>query len=318
MRIDDSAGGKTFFSICRSGERGESVRKTGIFMEIPAERPQPREDSSVKSEDTHAKSVHEHPPPNLLGGDTLIVDGADPTCYPRPSLAYNDARSIDQVFIRPGIYEDRLFVSDTPIHLIGAGRDRVQIFSRRSGPLYLQRVPKGHISGITFRYVGSDQHSPLNILDSVCTISHCRITEGILSGVVIYGPHCRPTLIYNEICGNRESGIFAFAGAHPYVSHNVSFANHHFGLAARDDGTCPDFVKNQCRDNMLSGILLFHLAQALVLDNSCQGNCHWGFVATPDCKTTPEFEQLAAANMLEPNLRGAMMITHEPLAEIGR
>ena len=95
-----------------------------------------------------------------------------------------------------------------PVLLIGAGRDTVEIFSRRGGPLYLQRVIGGRISGITFRYVGSDQHSAINIFDSSCTITQCRATEGILSGVVIYGAECRPSFIDNEVCLNRESGIF--------------------------------------------------------------------------------------------------------------
>jgi len=172
--------------------------------------------------------------------------------------------------------------------------------------------------GITFRYVGSDQNSAMNILDSTCTISACRATEGILSGIVVYGPNCRATLIDNEVCRNRESGIFVFAGARPYVAQNRCFANHHFGLAARDPGTHPDFKRNVCTDNMLSGILLFHHAGALMLDNICRDNQHWGFATTPECQTTPARDQLATANTLEPNPRGAIMVTPEPLAEIGR
>jgi hypothetical protein len=209
-------------------------------------------------------------------------------------------------------------MSERPIHLIGAGRDHVSIFSRRGGPLYLQRVPSGRLAGITFRYVGSDQHSPVNILDSTCTITGCRATDGILSGVVIYGPDCRPTLIDNEVCHNRESGIFSFAGARPYLSQNDCYGNHHFGLAARDPGTRPDFVRNLCRENLLSGILLFHHAEALVLENTCRDNMHWGLVTTPECQTSPPRDQLATANTLEPNPRGALMVTTEPLSEIGR
>ena len=59
-------------------------------------------------------------------------------------------------------------------------------------------------------------------------------------------------LIDNEVCHNRESGIFVFAEARPYITQNHCFANHHFGLAARDPGTHPDFVRNTCYGNMLS------------------------------------------------------------------
>ena len=104
------------------------------------------------------------PPENPFGGKTLIVDAHDGDAYPRPSAALLDAGEQDQVFIRPGIYEDKVFITGRPIHLVGAGRDDVQIFSRRGGPLYLQQVPSGRISGITFRYVGSDQHSAMNLL----------------------------------------------------------------------------------------------------------------------------------------------------------
>ena len=257
-------------------------------------------------------------PPNPLGGQTLIVDSADSSSYSRPSAAIKDAGPQDLIYIRPGQYEDRLFIAEKPIHIVGAGRDQVEIFSRRSGPLYLQKVPIGHISGITFRYVGSDQHSAINILDSTCTISRCRAMEGILSGIVIYGPECQPTLSDNEVCSNRESGIFTFAGARPYLTKNVCFDNHHFGLAVRDDGSNPDLTKNICHHNMLSGILLFHGAKALVLENTCEHNFHWGIVMTPDSHTSPEQEQLLQANTLTNNPRGALIVTQEPLSEIGR
>src|SRR5256885_11704055 len=214
------------------------------------------------------------PPPNPASGDTLIVDASDPSAFERPSAALKHAKPEDQIFIRPGVYEDKIVIMDRPVLLIGAGRDAVQIFSRRGGPLYLQSVPSGRIMGITFRYVGSDQNSAMNILDSTCTISACRATEGILSGIVMYGPNCRATLIDNEVCRNRESGIFVFAGARPYVAQNRCYANHHFGIAVRDPGSHPDLVRNMCRENMLSGILMFLHASALLLCNICRENHH--------------------------------------------
>ncbi len=69
---------------------------------------------------------------------------------------------------------------------------------------------------------------------------------------------------------------------------------------------------------MLSGILLFHGAKALVLENTCEQNFHWGIVMTPDSQTSPEQEQLLQANTLTQNPRGALIVTHEPLSEIGR
>ena len=258
------------------------------------------------------------PPPNPLGGKTLIVDPNQPDCFALPSEALTQAESTEQIFIRPGMYEDRLVITERPIYLIGAGRDLVTIFSRRSGPCYLQRVTGGQMSGITFRYVGSDQHSAMNILDSTCTISHCRATEGLLSGVVIYGPDCRPTLLENEICYNRESGLFAFAGAQPYLRENQCFGNHHFGIAARDQGTRPDIIKNICRDNMLSGLLLFSKSRALILDNTFEQNAHWGAVLTPDSEPTPNAEELPQSNIFRDNPRGELTITTEPLADIGR
>ncbi len=273
---------------------------------------------SPENSDNTKEPFYEEPPPNPLGGNTLEVNPSNPAMYPRPTAAIKDAGPDDQIFVHPGIYEDRIFISDKPIQLIGAGKDHVQIFSRRSGPLYLQRVPRGIVSGITFRYVGSDQHSAINILDSICTITFCRATEGLLSGIVIYGPQSQPTLLHNEVCYNRESGIFSFAGSHPYISRNHCFGNHHFGLAIRDDGTHPDLVRNICRKNMLSGILLFHSAKGLLLDNICEENQHWGVVLTPDATTTPEPLQLPQANVLDANPRGPIIITQEPLAEIGR
>lgn len=285
-------------------------------FEQPSSQPPGPDDRS--SSQASPETGFEEPPENPAGGRTLIVDAWDDACYARPSQAIKEAEPEDQVFVRPGIYEDRIFIADRPIRLLGAGRDRVQIFNRLSGPLYLQRVEGGQITGLTFRYVGSDQHSAINILDSACTLSHCRATEGLLSGIVIYGPQCRPTLLDNEVCFNRESGIFAFAGAHPYLSRNACFGNHHFGIAVRDDGSRPDIVRNVCRSNMLSGILLFASARALILENACHDNFHWGLVTTPECETTPDRSELESTNSLGSNPRGAVYVTPQPLGEIGR
>jgi Right handed beta helix region len=257
-------------------------------------------------------------PPNPLGGRTLIVDAADGQAYPRPSAALEEADEQDQIYIRAGKYEDKLFVSERPVYLVGAGRDEVQIFSRRGGPLYLQRVSSGKISGITFRYVGSDQHSAMNVLDSSCLITHCRAMEGILSGVVLYGPECRVTFIDNDVCRNRESGIFVFAGAQARVAGNRCYENHHFGIAVRDPGSHPELVRNVCEANMLSGILLFHHGEGLIVDNVCRHNQHWGILMTPDSHPNPRPEELPRVNQLDENPRGAYTITEQPLADIGR
>ena len=262
--------------------------------------------------------MDEQVPSNPAGGKTLIVDATDSGCYPLPSVALRDADEDDQVFIRPGVYEDKIFVSDRPVRLVGAGRDQVQIFCRRGGPLYLQRVPGGRISGITFRYVGSDQHSAINVLDSTCVIADCRAMEGVLSGVILYGPECRATFSGNEVCRNRESGIFVFAGAQPRVADNRCFDNHHFGIAVRDAGTCPDLVRNRCESNMLSGMLLFHHGGALLADNQCRGNQHWGLVMTPDAHPNPAPPALTGANDFVGNPRGAYSMTDQPLEDIGR
>jgi len=258
------------------------------------------------------------PPANPLGGKTLIVDAHNGDSYRRPSAALLDAGEYDQIFVRPGIYEDKVFITGRPIHLLGAGRDEVQIFSRRGGPLYLQQVPSGRISGITFRYVGSDQHSAMNLLDSTCVVTQCRAMEGILSGVVIYGPQSRPTFAENEVCGNRESGIFVFAGAQPRIADNVCRGNHHFGIAVRDAGSHPELVRNQCRENMLSGILLFHHAEGLLIDNICSENQHWGMVMAPDCRPTTGREELDTSNIRAPNPRGTLVVTDQRLSSIGR
>lgn len=258
------------------------------------------------------------PPLNLKGGKTLIVDGTHSANYRLPSAALKDAGEDDQVFIRPGIYEDNIFVADRPIHLIGAGRDQVTIFCRRRGPLNLQNVPEGVVRGITFRYVGSDPYSPMNLLDTTCSLTSCRAKEGVQSGILVYGPTSRASLIDNEVCGNRESGIFIFAGARPYLRENVCYDNHHFGIAVRDAETRPDLVRNICRNNLLSGMLLFYFAEALLLENQCYDNAQWGLVLTPDCKPSPSFESLITSNTLEQNPRGALFETGDPLREIGR
>jgi hypothetical protein len=69
---------------------------------------------------------------------------------------------------------------------------------------------------------------------------------------------------------------------------------------------------------MLSGILLFHHAEALLVDNTCNENQHWGMVITPDCHPTPGREALDTSNILAPNPRGTLIVTDQPLGDIGR
>ncbi|HSF68683.1 MAG TPA: right-handed parallel beta-helix repeat-containing protein [Nitrospiraceae bacterium] len=158
----------------------------------------------------------------------------------------------------------------------------------------------------------------MNLLDSSCAVTQSRAMEGILSGVVICGPQSRLTFVENEVCGNRESGIFVFAGAQPRIAYSLCKGNHHFGIAVRDPGSHPELVRNRCRENVLSGILLFHHAEAFLVDNTCSENQHWGTVVTPDCHQTPGREALGESNILAPNPRGTMSVTNQPLSDIGR
>ena len=64
-------------------------------------------------------------PDNPLGGKTLIVDAEDGRYYSSPSAALQDASEPDQVYIRPGTYEDKIFVTERQVRLVGAGRDLV-------------------------------------------------------------------------------------------------------------------------------------------------------------------------------------------------
>ncbi|MBI5854840.1 MAG: hypothetical protein HZB35_06350 [Nitrospirae bacterium] len=87
--------------------------------------------------------VLQDPPLNPAGGRTLFVDGRDSSAYPRPSAALKDAGPDDQIFIRPGIYEDKIFMVERPIVMVGAGRDVVQVFSRRGGSTSSASRPVG-------------------------------------------------------------------------------------------------------------------------------------------------------------------------------
>ena len=69
---------------------------------------------------------------------------------------------------------------------------------------------------------------------------------------------------------------------------------------------------------MMSGMLLFHHAKALLMDNRCTDNLRWGIVMTPDCRATPDREVLDQSNTFLPNPRGAVVVTENPLSEIGR
>jgi parallel beta-helix repeat protein len=142
--------------------------------------------------------------------------------------------------------------------------------------------------------------------------------EGILSGVLLYGPECRATFSDNEVCRNRESGIFVFAGAQPRITGNRCVDNHHFGIAVRDSGSYPEIVRNLCETNMLSGMLLFHHGGGLILDNNCTGNQHWGVLVTPDSHPNPSPMELPEMNRLDGNPRGAYTVSDQPLADIGR
>ena len=71
---------------------------------------------------------------------------------------------------------------------------------------------------------------------------------------MIYGPEARPTFIDNEVCSNRESGIFVFAGAQPRVAQNVCYGNPFWFGGARSRQSS-GVRSGMCHSNMLSGML---------------------------------------------------------------
>src|SRR2546427_23183 len=97
------------------------------------------------------------PPPNPLGGKTLIVDANDGDSYPRPSAALLDAGEHDQVFVRSGIYEDKVFITGRPIRLVG--------HSRGSG---IMSVGATTISVLRYGILGAIQSSSGTGVGKIC------------------------------------------------------------------------------------------------------------------------------------------------------
>jgi len=121
------------------------------------------------------------PPPNSIRGKTLIVDAKDATRTRDTVRHYSMQENMTRSLFVPGSTRKKS-LSRGDRSFGGAGRDEVRFFPSWGAPLS-QQVPSGRISGITFRYVGSDQNSAMNLLDSSCAVTQCRATEGILSGV---------------------------------------------------------------------------------------------------------------------------------------
>jgi len=253
-------------------------------------------------------------PPPTRRRDTLIVDARNPVAFERPSAALKHAkRGPDLHPARRLRGQDRHPGPAHPADRRGTGC--VQISAGGAGRCISQSVPSGRIMGITFRYVGSDQNSAMNILDSTCTISACPQPKASCRGSSCTA-QLRATMNRQRGLLQRESGIFVFAGARPYVAQNRCFANHHFGLAPATPTRARISRATSAPNNMLSGILLFHHAEALDAGQHLLRQQHWGFVTTRSARPR-RAGPTGGANTLQPNPRGAIMVTHEPLAEIG-
>jgi parallel beta-helix repeat protein len=211
-----------------------------------------------------------------------------PDQYPNIQAAINAAKVGNIVWVRAGVYNERLKFKEG-ITLHGEGRDRTIVRyqaaatalegqSSYDAPLEVRDCKSGLVEGISFEQTGADSREysgsirkidGVMIIDSSITIRNCRAQSAAYCGIGIYGASSEPTIEANE-CRFSPVGIFVFS-ARGSVNKNVCEQNHN-GISIGGADAVPVVTNNECRSNTGHGIYLFSGTRCRVEQNVGESN----------------------------------------------
>lgn len=226
---------------------------------------------------------------------TIVV----PDHYTTIRKAIAKARSGDTVFVRAGIYKERLIFKNG-IKLVGEGMDQaiIQYATQPRHVILVENCNEGLISNLCVQHGGQYGAKPavvaICLANSSSEVSDCRISKASSSGIyitnggnpiiydcvvesnpsygiVVSGRQTNP-MIRNNLCRfNKEHAIYFYDGAQGKVEGNNCVQNG-AGIAARDAGTTVSLTGNNCLSNEEWGICIWKEASTTAENNVCEMN----------------------------------------------
>jgi len=226
---------------------------------------------------------------------TLVV----PDEYKSISAAVAKARSGDTVFVKSGIYKEKLRFKEG-ISLVGEGMDKtiIRYNARPDHVILVENCKSGLISNLTVEHRGQYGVRPalvaLCIANSSIEVSNCRIryasSSGIFvtnggcpvihdciiesnpgSGIIIEGKRTDPNIMNNLCRLNKTHGIYFYGGAKGKAEGNICEENER-GIGVTNKGTSVTLKGNYCRGNYGRGIVITKTADVKVEENFCSEN----------------------------------------------
>jgi parallel beta-helix repeat protein len=194
--------------------------------------------------------------------------------FPTVSAAIKAADRDDRILVRPGRYEESLFV-DKPLEIIGDGpRYSIEIWGTIDAYVLHFAAVYGRVAGLTLRQPGAGKNHGVGIRLGRLDLEDCDISSDPGSCVYVYHG-ADPVLRRNLISNGKHHGVFVYEGGRGTFEDNEIVGCHYANVQVQE-GSTPVFRRNVIRDSVQSGIRVANTGFGLFEENVITGNGHSG------------------------------------------
>lgn len=206
-----------------------------------------------------------------------------PDKYPYIQVAVAKSRPGDTVFVKAGVYDERVTLKDG-VNLMGEGIDKTVICYTqwKRHVILVENCRSGTISDLTIEHRGHRFEKPLVnnicIANSFIEVVRCRIRKAASSGVyVTHGGHSVIRDCIIEL--NPSSGIIVDGGNTRLTLKNNTISRNEKSGIFFEDGSWGQVQNNTFEKNMMNGIAVCGKGTRVVATgNTCSYNGNWGII----------------------------------------
>ncbi|HTU76136.1 MAG TPA: right-handed parallel beta-helix repeat-containing protein [Trebonia sp.] len=204
---------------------------------------------------------------------THVVDQYGKGGFTTLNAAIRAASSGDRILVRPGEYNETLYV-DKQLEIIGDGPlANVEIWGAGDNVLTWAAVA-GRVAGLTLRQRPEHVRHAVRIQHGRLLLEDCDISNDNASGVfIIRGAD--PVLRRNTIHDTVQHGVFCYEGGRGTLEDNQIIGCGYASVNVQE-GSTPVLRRNTIRDGQAVGIRVLNTGQGLFEENVITGNASSG------------------------------------------
>lgn len=244
-----------------------------------------------------------------------------PNDYPTISLAIENAVEGDTIFVKKGVYNERITINKA-LSLIGEDKDTTSINGNKTGTVVLLRHDNVTFTGFTIIY-DSSPYTPQSIWMwstrlagiHVLSVKNCNISDNIISdcgaGIWLYDAH--QNNISNNNVFNNDYGIRIESSTNNYVSDNT--VNRNWGgirlLSTSNNKLSENKISNNAQNFGISNLYLATSADEVDSTNSLDNKPIYYWIGVSNTNIPLDAAYVVLINCTNINVQGLKLSNNQ-------